>query len=179
MAHINIQRQGWVQRTRERVKDSARRAHWHAALTHFPISLFGVAFLFQALHFFMFHEAFEMATTVSVVAGAVSMVPAIISGWLTWKRRYHRSKARILRLKIRVAFVMLGASMALSAWRLTLYSLGYQDHGINHYVFFAVTTGLMAGAITEGYYGGRLAHRTSESVCEFEESDNKESGRAA
>ena len=107
------------------------------------------------------------------------MIPAIVSGWLTWKRQYHRSKARILRLKIRVAFMMLGASMALSAWRLTLYSLGYQGHGIEHYMFFAVTTGLMAGAITEGYYGGRLAHRVSGSVCELKEPDKDEPQRAA
>ena len=127
----------------------------------------------------MFQEAFEMATTVSLVARAVSMIPAIVSGWLTWKRQYHLSKARILRLKIRFAFMMLGASMALSAWRLTLYSLGYEGHGINHYVFFAVTTGLMAGAITEGYYGGRLAHRTGDVVCELKESDEKEPQRAA
>jgi hypothetical protein len=116
---------------------------------------------------------------VSLVAGAVSTIPAIISGWLTWKRQYHRSKARILRLKIRVAFVMLGTSMALSAWRVILHFIGYQDHGIGHYVFFAVTTGLMVGAIAEGYFGGRLAHRTGDFVCELKEPDKKEPQRAA
>ena len=48
------------------------RVHWHEALTHFPISLFGTALLFQVLHLFMFAKAFELSTTVCVLAGAAS-----------------------------------------------------------------------------------------------------------
>jgi uncharacterized membrane protein len=99
------------------------RVHWHEALTHFPISLFGTAFLFQVLHLFMFEKAFELSTTVCVLAGAASVVPATVTGWLTWKRRYHGASTRLFRRKIGLAFSMLVVSIPLAVWRVTLYYL--------------------------------------------------------
>jgi uncharacterized membrane protein len=135
------------------------RVHWHVALTHFPISLFGTAFLFQVLHLFMFQDAFEVSTTVCVLAGAASLVPATVSGWFTWKRHYHGASTRLFRRKIALAFSMLGVGIALAVWRLTLYSLGADAAQVEHYAFFFFTACLIAGAIAEGYYGGRLSHK--------------------
>jgi uncharacterized membrane protein len=168
MAHTHILHSGWMHRTEGRAEHKKSRVHWHAAFTHFPISMFGAAFLFQVLHLFMFKEAFELSTTVCVLIGAVSMVPVIISGWWTWRTQYHGSRARIIRRKIVVGFLMLGTSVALSAWRVVLYYLGSTADGVDHYVFFAFSALLIAGAIMEGYYGGRLAHRTGEAACEPE-----------
>jgi uncharacterized membrane protein len=137
----------------------ARRVHWHVALTHFPISLFGTAFLFQVLHLLMFEKPFELATTVCILAGAASLVPAIISGWITWKSHYHGATVRLFQRKIATAFGMLGVSVPLAIWRVVLYRLGNEADGIDHYVFFVLTTGLIAGAIAEGYLGGRLSHK--------------------
>jgi uncharacterized membrane protein len=171
MAHSHIARPGWMHRTEGQAGPKASRVHWHAALTHFPISFFGAAFLFQVLHLFMFRDAFELSTTVCVLIGAASTVPAIISGWWTWSTQYHGSKARIFRRKIIVAFAMLAISMVLAAWRVALYYLGSAAEGVDHYMFFAFSALLIAGAITEGYYGGRLAHRTGAAACEPEEGD--------
>lgn len=143
----------------ESQKSPARRIHWHVAFTHFPVSLFGTAFLFQMLHFFMFADAFELAASVCIIAGAASLVPATISGWLTWKRYYHGSKARIFRRKILIAFIMLFVSIAQAAWRLVLHNLSTDVGGLTHPIFFIGVSILMAGAIIEGYLGGRLAHR--------------------
>jgi uncharacterized membrane protein len=79
------------------------RVHWHVALTHFPISLFGTAFLFQVLHLFMFESAFELSATACVIAGAGSVIPAAATGWFTWKRRYHRASTLLFRRKIGLA----------------------------------------------------------------------------
>ena len=171
MAHTHILRWGWMHRTKGQAEHKANRVHWHAAFTHFPISMFGAAFLFQVLHLFMFTQAFELATTTCVLIGAVSMVPVIISGWWTWRTQYHGSRARIIRQKIVVGFLMLGISVALSAWRVVLYYLGSAADGVDHYVFFAFSAALIAGAIMEGYYGGRLAHRSGTVTCEPEQPD--------
>jgi ABC-type maltose transport system permease subunit len=121
--------------------------------------LFGTAFLFQVLHLLMFEVEFELATTVCILAGAASLIPATVSGWLTWKRHYGGAKARLFRRKIVVAFVMLAASIPLTVWRIVLYRLGNEADGIDHYVFFVITVGLIVGAIAEGYLGGRLSHK--------------------
>jgi uncharacterized membrane protein len=174
MAHTHVLHSEPMRRTGERAERKANRVHWHAALTHFPISFFGAAFLFQVLHLFMFQKAFELSTTVCVLVGAFSLIPAIISGWWTWRTQYHGSKARIVRRKIVIAFVMLGTSVALSVWRVALYYLGSAADGVDHYAFFAFTALLIAAAILEGYYGGRLAHHDGAAVCGPEESDKEE-----
>jgi hypothetical protein len=133
--------------------------HWHVALTHFPISLFGTALLFQLLHLFMFTDPFELATTVCVIGGAASMIPATVSGWYTWKRRYHGMKTPFFGRKILIAFAMLGVSIPLAVWRVVLYYLGRRADGVDHYVFFGVCVLLIAGAAAEGYLGGRLNHK--------------------
>jgi uncharacterized membrane protein len=135
------------------------RVHWHVAFTHLPISLFATAFLFQILHLFMFEKEFELATTVCVITGAASLVPAIISGWMTWKRRYHASTARLFRRKIALGFAMLAVSVPLAVWRVVLYHMDHPLDRFDHYIFFAVTTALIAAAMVEGYLGGRLSHR--------------------
>lgn len=178
MAGILIHHPRGRQQTEGQMEHKTHPVHWHAAFTHFPISLFGVAFLFQVLHLFMFREPFELATTACVLVGAASMIPAIVSGWLTWKGQYHGAKARIIRRKIIVAFAMLGVSVALAAWRVTLYYLGSAAEGIDHYVFFAVTGSLIAGAVLEGFYGGRLAHRGRDVTCELPGDADSEKGDA-
>jgi hypothetical protein len=145
-------------RAGERPKGPARRIHWHVAFTHFPISLFSTAFLFQLLHFFIYRDAFELATSVCVIAGAISLAPATISGWFTWKRYFRGSKALIFRRKILVAFIMLAVSIPQATWRVALHNFHIDVPGITHVTFFFATALLIAGAIIEGYIGGRLAH---------------------
>ncbi len=132
--------------------------HWHVALTHFPISLFGTAFLFQVLHVFMFPTGFEAATTVCIAAGAASMIPATVSGWFTWKRHYRGALTKVFRRKIYMGFSMLTLSVALSAWRISLYSIGRDTRTVEHYAFFFLCAVLIGAAVAEGYYGGRLTH---------------------
>jgi len=136
-----------------------RTIHWHVALTHFPISLFGTAFLFQFLHLFMFSREFELAATVCILGGAASVIPAALSGWLTWKKRYHGAATRLFRRKILIAIAMLVVSLPLAVWRVVLYYLGKEADGVDHYVFFILCFLLVAGAVVEGFYGGRLSHK--------------------
>lgn len=87
------------------------------------------------------------------------MIPATVSGWFTWKRHYRGAPTRLFRRKIQIAFSLLGLSIAISAWRLSLYTVvGRDTRLIEHYAFFFVAFLLIAGAAAEGYYGGRLAH---------------------
>ncbi len=106
----------------------------------------------------MFQSGFEAATTVCVLTGAASMIPATVSGWLTWKRHYRGALTRIFRRKIYLGVGMLGLSVALSAWRLSLYSVGRDTRPVEHYAFFFFCACLIAAAVAEGFYGGRLSH---------------------
>ncbi len=137
------------------------KGHWHAILTHFPISLFGVAFLFQILHLFPHHltGCFEVATNVTLILGTLSMIPTTFSGWVEWKGRYKGAHVLIFQRKIPMAFAMMGFSIVLTGWR-TLFLPAFQDvpYGPAHWIYLAGNTLLIIGAVFEGYYGGRLNH---------------------
>jgi uncharacterized membrane protein len=135
------------------------KLHWHVFLTHFPIALFGVAFLFQVLHLLWSPECFELSTNVALAAGAISMVPTTLTGWRTWKRSYEGALVPLFRRKITIAVLLLGTSMSLAIWRIGFPGM-FPDvsYGLTHWLYLAGNTILIAGAAAEGFYGGQLNH---------------------
>jgi len=135
------------------------RFHWHVYFTHFPVSLFGVAFGFQILHLFVSHKCFELGTNVVLIAAVVMMVPTTWSGWTTWKTNYRGAKTRIFNRKIWISFIILVAGTALAVWRTVFLNI-FDEHPESpaHWIYLFGNAILIIGAIAEGYYGGRLNH---------------------
>ena len=135
------------------------KMHWHVVLTHFPISLFGIAFGFQVLHLFVAPACFELATNVSLILATATMIPVTMTGWVTWKTKYKGAKVILFRRKIFIAFAMLAVSVILTIWRVTLGILEEVPESPSHWIFMAGNLILISGAIVEGYFGGRLNHK--------------------
>jgi hypothetical protein len=137
-----------------------RRIHWHVFFTHFPIAFFGGSAGFQILHLFMAPACFELATNVALVAGVISLLPTIWSGWREWKSRYQGAKGLIFRRKISLAVGLVTVALPLVTWRLLGFGFFEEAHtNPLHVFYFAGNMLLIAGAALEGYYGGRLTHR--------------------
>ncbi|MDA8431529.1 MAG: hypothetical protein M0Z60_01045 [Nitrospiraceae bacterium] len=137
----------------------AYKPHWHVYMTHFPLSLFGTAFLFQILHLFTMPECFELSTTVTLALGALSLIPTIFSGWWTWKKQYKSARVPLFRKKIVIAAVLLVASIPLVTWRIGFPEMFFNVRsGISHWLYFAGNGLLIVGATAEGFYGGQLNH---------------------
>jgi uncharacterized membrane protein len=134
-------------------------AHLHPFFTHFPISLFSAAFLFQVLHLFAYHDSFDLSTNVLLAGGAAGMIPVLITGWRDWKRGFRGSKARIFQRKIYIGFSMLAVSAGLLGWRVATNTFHRNLPGLAHPIYSLLVTALIAGAVAEGYYGGRLRRR--------------------
>jgi uncharacterized membrane protein len=132
---------------------------WHALVVHFPISLFGVAFLFHVLHFFVAYECFELATNTSLLVGAVAMVPSVITGWITWRSRYHGMRSAVILRKIYIGLAMLVLSSGVVIWRVGIVGIQNETSPPGHPVYTILVTLLILGAVLEGYYGGPLTHR--------------------
>ncbi len=135
------------------------RLHWHVFLIHFPISFFGVAFVFQVLHLFFLPACFEVATNVSLIAGTIMMIPTTLTGWRTWKKSYRGAMGLIFRRKIAISFAMLGLSVPTTIWRAVFLS-AFENAPDSpwHLLYFVANSLLILGAIAEGYYGSRLNH---------------------
>lgn len=136
------------------------KIHWHVFLTHFPISLFGAAFLFQIMHLFRHPDCFEMSSNVALVVGVIALVPTTWTGWRTWKRRYQGAQVPLFQRKIAIAFTLLGLSVPLAIWRFTYPDMfQHVSPGLGHWFYLTGNALLIAGAAAEGFYGGRLNHR--------------------
>jgi uncharacterized membrane protein len=134
------------------------RIKWHVLLVHFPISMFGVAFIFQIMHLIFAPACFTLSTTVVILLGTLTLIPTTTSGWATWKHKYKGAGTYIFKRKITTSFVMLGTSVLLTIWRFTFYDIFTEEPTYAHWIFMIGTILLMLGSILEGYYGGKLHH---------------------
>jgi uncharacterized membrane protein len=136
------------------------KMHWHVLFTHFPASLFGVAFGFQFLHLFTSPGCFDLASNITLITGAVVMIPTTLTGWFTWKSRYKGARVPLFKRKITIAFCMLAYSIVLVVWRLVFYDITSDLPNSSAHWIYLIATGLLPlGAFAEGYYGGKLNHR--------------------
>ncbi len=131
--------------------------HWHVVFTHFPISFFMVSAGFMLLHIFTMTDCFELAAFISLIAGAAVMIPTTLTGWWTWRNKYKSAKIKLFQYKINISFAMIGLSVLLIALRFLLMGI---SHLLWHITFGIGFVFLFVGAMTEGYYGGRLNHRS-------------------
>lgn len=135
------------------------KIHWHVLMTHFPLSLFGVAFFFQVLHLFVYPLCFALATHIVLVAGAISLIPTTMTGLHTWKKNYNSSLVPLFKRKIAIALILLVASISLAFWRIVyIGDLHDETNVFVHWFYLFGITILILGAVVEGFYGGRLKH---------------------
>jgi uncharacterized membrane protein len=129
--------------------------HWHVVLTHFPISFFMVSAGFMFLHMLTDTECFEMASFLTLLAGAVMLVPTAWTGWTTWKSKYKGAETRIFRSKINITYFLLALCLVLIVTR---FFLENSMHMMWHWIFSLGFILLFLGALMEGFYGGQLNH---------------------
>lgn len=108
------------------------------------------------LHLFTHRHCFELAAFLCLLAGGGVLIPAAVSGWLTWKGRYKGMRGKMFLYKIRVALGMMVLSFVLIVIRL-LYPPPLDPAWV--WIYAAGILVLLAGAMVEGFYGGRLNHR--------------------
>lgn len=139
---------------------SGHKMHWHVALTHFPISAFLGAFTFMVLHLMTQNRCYALAAYVSLIAGAVVMIPTTLTGWFDWKKRYKGARIKLFLYKIRIAYAMIAVSIGVVVYQ-SAFPIGLLDvwHIYGHLFYFTGVALLFLGAAAEGYYGGRLSHR--------------------
>ena len=133
--------------------------HWHVLFTHFPVSLLIVAFGFHLLNIWFAPPGFGLATDIVFIAAVAILVPASLTGWLTWEKAYKGARLMLFQRKIAVCLAMMVIGLPLGVWRAIMLITGMKDTGLFHWVYFAGNGLLIIGAIIEGYYGGRLSHR--------------------
>lgn len=139
-----------------------KRIWWHVVLTHFPISFFMISAGFMALHLLADSVCFERSAFICLAAGTASLLPASLSGWLTWRGRYRAVRAEVFVKKMRIAWVIVPLGAALVLWR-TFFKTTV--HTSWHYIYSTGIILLFVGVVLEGTYGGRLHHHEGDGAA--------------
>ncbi len=132
-----------------------KKIWWHVILTHFPISFFMISAAFMTLHLFTDSVCYEKSAFLCLVAGTVVLMPAALSGWITWQGRYHGAPADVFLKKLRIAYGIIPLGIALVMWRVFFKTT---IHTTWHYIYSAGIGLLFVGVVLEGVHGGRLNH---------------------
>jgi len=113
------------------------KIHWHVLLVHFPIASFLGSFTFMSLHLLTRNSCFALAAYISLIAGAIVMLPTTATGWITWKKYYKGSMGKLFLNKIRISFGMIALSIILVIYQ-TVFPFDFLDvwHRLGHYLYF-------------------------------------------
>lgn len=132
-----------------------KRVWWHVLLTHFPISFFMISAGFMVLHLYTDSACYEKTAFLCLAAGTAALLPAAVSGWLTWQGRYHGARTGVFLRKMRIAYLIIPLGIALVSWRMFFKTT---IHTAWHYLYSAGIVCLFVGVVLEGMHGGRLNH---------------------
>lgn len=78
---------------------------------------------------------------------------------MAWKKQYKSSKIKLFKIKVFVALAMITIGFILCIWRIAHFTeFLVEPIGLRHWTFFSGVFSLIAGALVEGYHGGRLNH---------------------
>jgi hypothetical protein len=118
-----------------------------------------VVFAFQTMDIIADPPGFDLAADLVFIATACVMLPVVLTGWRTWKNSYKGARIMLFQRKIAVAWAMLAVAVPEAVWRTWMLLNGVKDTFVYDLIFYAGIGLLVAGAVVEGYYGGRLNHR--------------------
>lgn len=132
------------------------RRHPHPAMVHFPLGLLMVTPLLEVAAILTGSSATEWAAYLTLAIGTISILAAIVTGYLTWWLNYEATDAGIIRIKRRLACIAFAFALSASLTRTFLVTdpLQITDWLVIAYVLnIFVVAGLVGYT---GFLGGKL-----------------------
>lgn len=131
------------------------RRHPHPMMVHFPIALIIMAVIFKLLSLIEGLYFFEPTSLHCLGAGILFAVPAIITGFLSWRINYQARSMKPIKMKIWLSAVLMVLSPAVFLWRLyePAVTTATGAAGRAYFILFLVCLPLVA---LIGRYGGQL-----------------------
>lgn len=135
--------------------NSFLKRHPHPMVVHFPIALMICAVLFYAAYLVCGSASLESTAFHCLAAGTFFSMPAIATGYLTWKLNYGGKPIRPVRIKILLSWILLPAALLLCVWRAADPAISQTETAMAAiYGLLLFLSALLVSII--GWYGGRL-----------------------
>ena len=131
------------------------RRHPHPMAVHFPMAFSIAPALFYSLYLITMVKSFETTALHCLGASILFLLPAVITGFLTWRINYQAKTMRAVRIKIRASFILL--AVALGSFLLRLQSpKGFAAASWEGVIYFLLLLALVPIVAVIGWHGGSL-----------------------
>ena len=135
--------------------DFLYKNHAHPISVHFPNGVLPVTVVFVALTLFTGYAALGEAAYFNLIAVFLAMPLVLLSGFISWKKRYKGMVTRTFVTKIVCGSIVTLIALILLIWR-------YNDPGVLHsdsparWLFLVMHFFMLAAAGLAGHLGGKL-----------------------
>ncbi len=129
--------------------------HLHPITVHGPNGIIPMAFLFLVIAIFFQFPLFESAAYFSMLFVLLNMPPVLLSGYLTWQKKYNGVRTSLFKMKIAASCVATVILFGLILWKIVqpdVLSNASLDRFI--YLFWAMV--MFAAIGVAGHFGGQL-----------------------
>jgi predicted heme/steroid binding protein/uncharacterized membrane protein len=132
------------------------RRHPHPAIVHYPIGLLTIAPVFLIAAAALGSRPTEYAAFLCVLVGAVTLPPAILTGYFTWWVNYEARRSPIIDTKRKLALIATILAWVLVLFRGTCPTFQGEPSYFGYFVYFALTAALAGLVGLVGFLGGKL-----------------------
>jgi len=129
--------------------------HVHPISVHSPNGIIPMAVLFLTLAVFFQLSAFESAAYFSMIFVLLNMPPVLLSGYLTWQKKYKGAKTSLFRMKIAASCVATVILFGLILWKIVQPDV-LSDTSLDRFIFLFWAIVMFAAIGVAGNLGGRL-----------------------
>jgi len=129
--------------------------HLHPISVHSPNGIMPMAVLFLALAVLFQLPAFGSAAFFSMVFVLLTMPPVLLTGYLTWQKKYKGAKTSIFKIKIAASVVVSIVLPGLVIWK-TVQPDILSDASLDRFIFLFWSIVVLGAVGVAGHFGGQL-----------------------
>lgn len=140
-------------------KDIYRRLyskyHPHPIFLHYPMGLIGFSAFMLVLFLITSNDSFETAAFYSLLCGAITIIPTIISGIISWWINYEMALTSIFRYKLFASGILLILCTIAVILRLIYPNIATQE-GLLTYIYYLSVFISVPTMSVAAYNGGKI-----------------------
>jgi rubredoxin/uncharacterized membrane protein len=138
-----------------KITDLILENHLHPISVHSPNGIIPVAFVFLALIVFFQFSGFENAVYYNMVAVLLSMPLVLLTGYVTWQKKYKGAKTSVFKIKIGASCAATIILFGLVVWK-TIQPDILATASSGRWLFLVWSLLLLAAVGLAGHLGGQL-----------------------
>ncbi len=140
--------------------DHMVKNHLHPISVHSPNGIVPVAVFFFIVAALFQVSSFETAALFNMIAVFLSMPVVILSGYVTWKKKYEGVKTSVFKVKIAASTIAISVLSVLIVWKLLQPDV-LMVASSARWVFLFLSLILLASIGIAGHLGGKLVFSKS------------------